>query len=36
MSPFVLLFQTHFISLDPDKYYIPFSDYRNNRAKAST
>ena len=27
---------THFISLDLDRYYIPFSDYRNNRAKGST
>ena len=33
---FVLLFRTHFISLDQDKYYISFSDYRNNRAMVST
>ena len=29
----------YFISLDPDKHYIPFSDcinYRNYRAKVST
>ena len=29
-------FNKHFISLDPDKYYISFSDYRNNRVKVST
>ena len=25
-NSFDLLFHTHFISLDPDKYYISFSD----------
>ena len=33
---FVLLFHTHFISLDPGKYYISFSDYRDYRAKVNT
>ena len=33
---FVLLFHTHFISLDPDKYYISFSNYRDYRDKTST
>ena len=29
-------FKKHFIPLDPDKYYISFSDYRYYRAKVST
>ena len=29
-------FFNSFISLDLDGYYIPFIDYRNNRAKVST
>ena len=31
-----LLFDNHFISLDWDKYYISFTDYRDYRAKVST
>ena len=33
---FDYFFNRYFISLDPDKYYIPFSDYGSNRAKIST
>ena len=29
-------FNKHFIPLDPDNYYISFSDYRDYRAKVST
>ena len=29
-------FNKHFIPVDPDKYYISFSDYRDNGAKVST
>ena len=35
-NSFGLLFDNNFISLDPDKYYISFSDYRDYRAKVST
>ena len=31
-----LLFHTQFISLDPNTYYISFTDYRDYRAKVST
>ena len=31
-----LLFDNHFIFLDPEKYYISFSDYREYRAKVHT
>ena len=34
-NPFIYSFN-HFISLDPDKYYISFTDYRDYRAKVST
>ena len=33
---FVLLFHTHFISLDPNTHYISFIDYRHYKAKVST
>ena len=33
---FDYFFNRCFISLDLDRYYIPFSDYRHNRAKVST
>ena len=33
---FDYFFNRCFIFLDLDKYYIPFGDYRNNRAKVST
>ena len=32
---FDLLFDTHFIALDPNTYYISFIDYRDYRAKVS-
>ena len=31
-----LLFDNHFVFLDPEKYYISFSDYREYRAKVHT